>query len=137
MKSKKIVYSIEEAKDIISLLEKVENVSANGIDLQIVDNGVPFYYDFEKKCLVSGTRPISPVKPDWVPNDKENYYYYDFDYGGPRSSTRNSSPDQYHKRIAIGNCFKHPKDITVGSLEKILKNLTQYHKLNSFIGLKK
>lgn len=68
---------------------------------------------------------------------KENYYYYDFDYGGPRSSTRNSSPDQYHKRIAIGNCFKHPKDITVGSLEKILKNLTQYHKLNSFIGLKK
>jgi hypothetical protein len=126
---KKIVYSIKEAQDIISLIELIPNPPV--VDLAVEVDGVPFYYDFEKKCLVSGTKPTSVIKPDWIPT-KENYYYYDFDYCGPRSGNYDTSSDEFRKRIAIGNCFKHPKDMTAKSLNNILKNLIQYHKLNGF-----
>lgn len=82
------------------------------------------------------TRPGTPGWR-WTPKLGEFYYHYDFERGRLYCTMCDPGPEAFQIRVATGNCFKHPKDMTVGSLEKILKNLTQYHKLNGFAGLKK
>lgn len=62
------------------------------------------------------------AETEWTPKENETYYYYDFvEKKISCIIYKNDKQDIYN--LNIGNCFKHPNDITHDEVMAIISNM--------------